>query len=179
MPTHLVRVGAFAQVGRFAPADAKVYPRGSRVIVRTDRGLEVGEVLAADAGDGPPLPTNGVLVRGMTVDDELLAARLERNRLQALEACQRTLEKRGLTVTLIDGETLFDGRGVYFYFLGEPPARLEALTAELADVFDAEVQFQAFAATLMKGCGPDCGAADHSGGHCTNCDTGCAVAKTR
>lgn len=178
MPTHLVRVGAFAQVGRFATADATVFPRGSRVIVRTARGLEVGCVLTAETESGIPRPTNGVLVRGMTVDDELLAARLERNRPQALESCQRKLDQRGLAVTLIDGETLFDGRGVYFYFLGEPPSGLDALIAELAEAFDAEVQFQAFASALMSGCGPDCGAADH-GGSCAGCETSCAVGKAR
>src|SRR5262245_33995869 len=117
MPNHLVRVGAFAQVGRFTPADAAVFPRGARVIVRTARGLEIGTVLASEAVEGPLLPTNGVLLRGMTIDDELLAARLERNKHQALEACQQKLNERGEGATLIDGETLFDGRGVYFYFL--------------------------------------------------------------
>ena len=33
------------QVGRFAAVDAVRYPRRSRVIVRTRRGLELGEVL--------------------------------------------------------------------------------------------------------------------------------------
>lgn len=177
MPTHLVRVGAFAQIGRFAAADATLYPRGSRVIVRTARGLEVGEVLAADTAEGPPLPSNGVLLRGMTVEDELLAARLDRNKREALEACQRRLDARGLAVTLIDGEALFDGRGVYFYFLGAPPEDWEALTGELGDAFDAQVQFKAFATTLTQGCGPHCGLEDHSGGGCASCETGCAVGK--
>ena len=42
---HLVRVGAMGQVGRFAAVDAVRYPRRSRVIVRTRRGLEIGDVL--------------------------------------------------------------------------------------------------------------------------------------
>ena len=42
---HLVRVGAMGQVGRFAAVDAVRYPRHSRVIVRTRRGLEMGDVL--------------------------------------------------------------------------------------------------------------------------------------
>ena len=41
---HLVRVGAMGQVGRFAAVDAVRYPRRSRVIVRTRRGLELGDV---------------------------------------------------------------------------------------------------------------------------------------
>jgi hypothetical protein len=34
------------QVGRFAAVDAVRYPRHCRVIVRTRRGLEIGDVLA-------------------------------------------------------------------------------------------------------------------------------------
>ena len=43
---HLVRVGNLGHVGRFASAEALRYPRRARVVVRTRRGLEVGEVLS-------------------------------------------------------------------------------------------------------------------------------------
>ena len=43
---HLVRFGLLGHVGRFAAVDAVRYPRRARVIVRSGRGLEVGEVLA-------------------------------------------------------------------------------------------------------------------------------------
>lgn len=179
MIPHLVRVGAFAQVGRFVPADATVYPRGARVVVRTSRGLEIGEVLAYESNEGSPQPANGALLRGMTIDDELLAARLDRNKHQALDACQRRIEQLNLGLTLIDGETLFDGRGVYFYFLGEPPAELEGLTAELADAFDAHVQFQAFADALTGGCGPDCGQSADGDSGCGACQSPCAAKAAR
>jgi hypothetical protein len=40
------------QVGRFTAVDAVRYPRRSRVIVRTRRGLEIGEVLTPPKDDG-------------------------------------------------------------------------------------------------------------------------------
>ena len=46
---HLVRVGALGHVGRFTAVDAVRYPRDTRVVVRTGRGLEVGEILAPPA----------------------------------------------------------------------------------------------------------------------------------
>ena len=45
---HLLRVGAMAHVGWFRSTDAVRYPRGARVIVRTARGMERGEVLGHD-----------------------------------------------------------------------------------------------------------------------------------
>jgi hypothetical protein len=101
---------------------------------------------------------------------------LERNRHEAFEACCRRLGELGVTTTLVDVEHLFDGRGLYFYFLGQPPDEVEQLTAELAEVYDANVQFRRFAETLTAGCGPDCGTEGAAGGGCSSCATGCAVA---
>lgn len=178
---HFVRVGLFGQVGRFRSIDSARYPRGSRVVVRTVRGVELGDVLgAADGGGGENgerfFGADGTILRRMTVEDQLLEARLERNRHDAFEACSRRLGELGIAVPLVDVEHLFDGRGLYFYFLGTPPTEVDALTAELADIYDANVQFRRFAETLVAGCGPDCGTEHAGGGGCSSCATGCAVA---
>ena len=71
----------------------------------------------------------------------------------------------------------FDGQTLVFYFLGETSPELEALTAELADLYEAKVQFRKFAEAVTEGCGPGCGTADAPGGGCgTSCGTSCAVA---
>src|SRR5206468_10275633 len=70
--SHLVRVGVMGNVGRFASPDAVHYPRGARVIVRTTRGLETGEVLSNGADASPDLlNADGALLRAMTVEDAL------------------------------------------------------------------------------------------------------------
>lgn len=174
---HLVRVGAMGQVGRFAAGDARHYPRHSRVIVRTRRGLEVGLVLALpDGRDDPRGFADGELLRGVTVQDELLLARLERDRQQAYAACAALLAKHGVPAVLVDVEHLFDGQGLFFYFLGEVPAELETYTEELAEAYEANVQFRKFTETLIEGCGPGCGTEEAKGqGGCDSC-TSCAVA---
>lgn len=172
---HLVRVGAIGHVGRFRAMDGARHVRGVRVIVRTARGLECGEVLADD--DATATEADGPLLRRMTVQDELLAERLGRNRDAAYEACVRLLEERGSTATLLDVEHLFDGRGLYFYFLGEADPLGEAISAELADAYDAEAKFGAFADAVENGCGPGCGTAEAENGCGTagGCST-CAIA---
>ena|ERR1700676_280890 len=173
---HLVRVGALGHVGRFTAVDATSYPRGTRVVVRTARGMEVGEVLSP-AADAPARgEADGSILRGMTIEDQLLEARLERNRQEAYTACAGWLGSRGLAATLVDVEQLFDGRRLFFYFLGDPPAEMEALTGQLAEVYDAAAQISRFAATLTEGCGPGCGTSEAPGGGCGSCGTGCAVA---
>jgi cell fate regulator YaaT (PSP1 superfamily) len=171
-----------ADVGAFGSADATRYPRDSRVIVRTRRGLEIGQVLAPPDDAAPRAPNasadtvDGTIVRGMTVEDQLLEARLERNRLAASEACAVELATRQWPTVLLDVEHLFDGETLVFYFLGEMPPELDTLTAELAEAYDAKAQFRSFVETVTTGCGPGCGTDEATGGGCGSCATGCAVA---
>ena len=171
---HLVRVGALGHVGHFTAVDAVRYPRAARVVVRTGRGLEVGEVLAPPADGEDASPAVGSILRGLTAEDQLLSARLELNRQAAYEACAARLRELPSGPVLMDVEHLFDGRTLIFYFLGELTAEVEALTAELAEVYEAQAQFRRFADAVNEGCGPGCGTDTAAG--CKTCVTGCAVA---
>jgi cell fate regulator YaaT (PSP1 superfamily) len=173
---HFVRVGLLGHVGRFAATDAARYPRGARVVCRTARGLEAGEVLAPAEDD---MAADGSLLRRITVEDDLLLDRLARHRDEAYHACAAKIAERGLPVVLIDVEHLFDGASLFFYFLGEVTPELDAITVELADLYDAQVQFQKFADTLTQGCGPNCGTAEAAGQGCSSggCST-CTMLKT-
>jgi cell fate regulator YaaT (PSP1 superfamily) len=173
---HFVRVGAIGHVGRFTAVDAVRYPRGLRVIVRTSRGLETGEVLAPCDEAVARGESDGAILRAVTVEDQLLESRLEKNRDRAFIACQRRLGELGLGATLLDVEHLFDGRSLFFYFLGEVTAEVEAFTQQLAEAYDSVAKFRQFADTMTAGCGPGCGTEEASGQGCTSCATGCAVA---
>lgn len=169
---HLVRVGALGAVGSFTSVDAVLYPRASRVVVRTGRGLEVGEVLAGPDAE-THLDSDGSILRGITVEDDLLLARLERNRAEAYEACANRLAELNLSVALMDVEQLFDARTLVFYFLGEMTPEVAAVTAELADLYESRVQIQKFVDAVNEGCGPGCGTDAAAG--CKTCVAGCAI----
>ena len=126
---HLVRVGVMGEIGRFQPVDAVRYPRSSRVIVRTRRGLEIGEILVPDA-DGNSAEPEGTILRRMTTEDNLLESRLLKNRSEAFAACSARLAELASPPVLLDVEHLFDGRSLYFYFLGEIRPEVEAITNE-------------------------------------------------
>jgi cell fate regulator YaaT (PSP1 superfamily) len=171
---HIVRVGALGHVGRFAAVDAARYPRRCRVIVRTGRGLEIGEVLTPPDEERPSRDGDGIILRGMTIEDQLLEARLLKNKQAAYDACQSRLQELNLPAVLMDVEHLFDGQTLVFYFLGEQPAEIEPLLAELTELYDAQVQFRSFTDAVTVGCGPACGTETATG--CGSCSTGCAVA---
>jgi hypothetical protein len=182
------------QIGRFAAVDAIGYRRHHRVIVRTRRGLETGEILVPPETVTTGVPTTGILatgalnlgvepdrvdgqiLRGMTPQDQLLEARLGTRRQAAYTACVELLEQRKLTDLLIDVEHLFDGQGLYFYFLGEVTPELDKITSQLAETYEAKVQFRKFTETLLAGCGPNCGTEAAAGqGGCESCSH-CEVA---
>jgi cell fate regulator YaaT (PSP1 superfamily) len=159
-------------IGRFSPAEPILFPRGTRVICRTVRGLELGEVVAPVTRDGA---ADGQLLRGATLQDELIASRLQQHRDEAFQACSRMLMENGLGVELIDVEHLFDGQSLYFYFLGENTRALESVTAQFVGVYTGKVQFERFHDALTNGCGPDCGTESAAGGCGTSGCSTCAV----
>jgi hypothetical protein len=172
----LVRVGVLGHVGRFTSVDGARYPRAARVVCRTRRGLEVGEVLS-DLEPAASFDSDGSVLRRVSVEDDLLLARLQKNKDEAYAACTSLLSQRGISAVLMDVEHLFDGRSLYFYFLGDVTPEIESVTTELAATYDSAVQFQKFADTLTHGCGPGCGTEEAAGGGCGSggCST-CSVA---
>ena len=171
---HFVRFGILGHVGRFAAEGAARFPRGTRVVCRTRRGLEVGEVLSPlDTTDRDEL--HGTLLRRMTIEDDLLLARLDRNRSEAFIACESRLRDRGIPAVLVDVEHLFDGQSLFFYFLGGESPEIAELTSELAEAYEATAQFRKFTDTLAQGCGPGCGTAEAENGCGTGACSTCAA----
>ena len=115
----------------------------------------------------------------MTVEDELLAARLEKNKDEAFTACTRLLAERKIAAALIEVEPLFDSRSLYFYFLGAVTPQLEAITGSLSQAYEAKIELRKFAETVVAGCGPDCGTEAAVGAGCESggC-AGCSIAGT-
>ncbi|MDZ4657437.1 MAG: PSP1 C-terminal domain-containing protein [Bythopirellula sp.] len=176
MGYHLVRYSLLGHIGRFVAADAIRYPRHARVIVRSPRGLEIGEVLATPEPSTDLAETDGQILRRVTVEDDLLSARLEKHRHEAFAACCDLLTDAEIPAVLVDVEHLFDGQGLFFYFLGEVPKSAEPVMQQLADLYETTVEFRKFADTLAEGCGPGCGTEEAKGqGGCASC-TSCAVA---
>lgn len=173
---HLVRIGLMGHVGRFASVDGVRYARNTRVICRTARGLETGQVLSSSEANGHQ--HDGDLIRKLSVQDELLLTRLEKHRDEAFQACAQLIAERQMPVALVDVEHLFDGQSLYFYFLGDVTPELEAITGDLAATYETKVRFQQFAETLVAGCGPGCGTEEAAGQGCsTGTCSSCAVAQ--
>ncbi len=177
MQQHLVRFGVMGWIGRFGSAEALQYAPGDRVICRSFRGLEIGDVLNDQVVD-ESLAHCGEILRPVAAEDRLIVTRLNKHRLRAIDACGRMLAERGISTLLLDAEQTFDGKNLFFYFMGDVTPEIEAITAELAETYEAKVQMRKFTDLVIHGCGPECGAgaAKCGTGGCAGCGAkgGCA-----
>ena len=159
----LCELGPWGTSGGSPPSMPCATREGARVIVRTGRGLETGEVLAPCES---PVE-RGQRRRGHSAGND---GRGPASRSAAGEEsrprfglCQRRLRDLGVAATLTDVELLFDGRSLYFYFLGEVTPAVEAITQKLAETYDSVAELRKFADTMTAGCGPGCGTEEPPG----------------
>ena len=99
MPKYVVRSGVMRALGVFNPGRDDAYSRGQQVIVRTDRGLEVGEVLTEATEHvlrSMNNPGYGQILRVMTTDDVREQARLSEQEVREFDSL-RAVDRPGKT----------------------------------------------------------------------------------
>lgn len=145
---YLVRYGVPGHVGRFGSIARLACQRGDRVVIATDRGQELGEVLvtpdAMSASDTRP-PAGEVIERLEAEEAERTAAELRSLAAEHLECV--TSEVAGMVPGLIvlDAELLFDRQTLVVYHSSRPMELLGRVAAELAERLNVpRVQFEAW-----------------------------------
>ncbi len=145
MANYIVRFGAMRLLGVFSPTDDRPYSRGARVIVKTERGLEVGEVLceatprAVAALSSPP---KGQILRVMTAEDANELKRIQAHQGQKFRVCQECIAKLGLEMELVDVEHLFGGERVIVYYLADGRVDFRELVRMLASEFQTRIEMR-------------------------------------
>lgn len=145
MPTYIARHGTVRFLGEFAPEGEAAYRRGQHVILRTDRGLEAGEILSVSTPETLrllPEPTRGQIVRSQTGDDRAELARLAEREEAAFHACKRFIGERKLQMDLIDVEHLFGGERLVFFFVAEKRVDFRELVRDLAREFRTRIEMR-------------------------------------
>jgi hypothetical protein len=186
----LVHHGAAGHVGRFRSADGDGCTRGDAVVVRSQRGLELGRVLAAAELQRLPFPDGfvGELVRRASAEDFSLA---ERGRATGLELCaagERLAVASGLPLAVLDAEVLLDGRQAVLHVLKLAACDEGPWLADLGDRHGMILRLHDLAreepakddehgctACGAEGCGGGgCGSCGSDGGGCSSCSSGAA-----
>ncbi|HTU18965.1 MAG TPA: regulatory iron-sulfur-containing complex subunit RicT [Gemmataceae bacterium] len=140
----IVRHGAMRFLGTF-DADTDSYARGQEIVVRTERGLELGQILCPASPRAVELiaePTRGRIVRLLTDRDRDDRERLRRIEESELETCVRFVEQRHLQMELVDVEHLFGGERIIFYFLAEKRVDFRELVKDLAREYQTRIEMR-------------------------------------
>ena len=142
---YVVRYGVMRSLGVFTTGRGDTYGRGDRVIARTDRGLESGEILceATDAVvEKMTDPRRGQVLRAMSTDDERDAQRLSEQQAREFELCRERITALSLPMELVDVEHLFGGERIVIYYLSENRVDFRDLVKVLASEFQTRIEMR-------------------------------------
>jgi cell fate regulator YaaT (PSP1 superfamily) len=142
---HVVRYGTMRVLGHFVSGNGNGYPRGCRVVMRTERGLEVGEVLCPAGertGEFLTDTQGGQVLRALTADDERELDRIRDGERGEFDLARRMVRERNLQMELVDIEHLFGGERVVLYYLSEKRVDFRELVKNLASEFQTRVEMR-------------------------------------
>jgi len=145
MPRYVVRFSSIRQLGLFNTSRDDTYLRGTRVIVRTKRGLESGEILceATERAEADLKEAEGgQILRAMSADDSNDMSRLHAQERSEFEFCNRAIAELKLEMQVVDVEHVFGGERVVVYYLSENRVDFRELVKVLAAEFQTRIEMK-------------------------------------
>jgi cell fate regulator YaaT (PSP1 superfamily) len=132
-------------LGVFATRGGDKFARSQNVIARTNRGLEVGEVLCEATDEVVAQlqdPPHGQILRDMTPEDSNEWHHLQLGERDEFERCQSHVALLGLPMQLVDIEHMFGGERSVIYYLSEQRVDFRELVKDLAADFQTRIEMR-------------------------------------
>jgi len=169
---YLVSHGCAGEFARFRAME--LFRRGDRVVVRSQRGLELGEVLCKCTARHTESLRDGFvgeLLRRASSEDETIAAGLNERGQRLFEDGRRLAGELGLPLEIFDVEITLDGHQVVLYHVRWQECDERPLVSALSRKYETLVALRDLGLPAgASGCGrPDCGSKE---GGCSTCSTG-------
>ncbi|MFO1019676.1 MAG: regulatory iron-sulfur-containing complex subunit RicT [Planctomycetales bacterium] len=143
---YVVRYGLSRHLGEFLFKGSNPIERNTNVIIRTDRGVEWGEVLCAATdrtreylglqSDG------GNILRESNMDDFLARDQIWRKERDEFNGCKQLIAEHKLQMQLVDVEHLFGEERLVFYYLSENRIDFRELVKALARQFHTRIEMR-------------------------------------
>jgi cell fate regulator YaaT (PSP1 superfamily) len=144
-PTAIVRYGAMGLLGRFI-CMLSPWRCGQRVVIKSERGQEIGTLLCAWGGCGSPSGVSpqirGEVLRGVTHADEVEARHLAESERREFAFSKECAAKRALPMKMVAVEHLFGGDRIIFHFVSESRVDFRALVRDLAHEFQTRIEMR-------------------------------------
>ena len=161
-PSVVIRYGIMAHLGQFRHNLTPPPARGVNVVIRTDRGVELGEVMtvvADDAGDGQitparleehirangpdyPFRRDGKILRLANPQDLIDQRHLNSSATDERKFCAQEIKDMKLDMKLVAVEHLLGGERIIFYFLAEHRVDFRDLVHKLASQYHTRIEMR-------------------------------------
>jgi cell fate regulator YaaT (PSP1 superfamily) len=162
--TMVVRYGYLKLIGEFQSDIKEKVGCGSRVVVRTSRGVEMAEMLTTVCGNGGcnksitretllnyidqsggrdfPFSDSGRVLRLATPQDMSEQQRLDSQRGEYLKISRSMVEVHRVPMKIVDVEFLLGGEKVVFYFVSEHRVDFRSLVRDMAHQLHARIDLR-------------------------------------
>jgi cell fate regulator YaaT (PSP1 superfamily) len=145
-PAYVVRYGQMRFLGEFeGVAAGQAYVRGQRVVVRSDRGTELGEVLCPATERTARLlerAARGEILRPSTAEDLAAEDGMTEIRKAGFNACLEFIARRRLQMDLVDVEVILGRERIVFYYLSEKRVDFRELVKDLARAMQSRIEMR-------------------------------------
>lgn len=145
MPKYVVRYGVMRHLGVFSSRGRDRYARGHRVIARTGRGQEAGEVLCEATEhvlSQMEDPRTGQILRQVTQDDDVEIGHIADQATRDRQVCQQRIDELQLAMKIVDLERVYGGERVVVYYLADDRVDFRELVKHLAKDLQTRVEMR-------------------------------------
>lgn len=143
---YVVRYGATRNVAEFTAKGQHAFSRSASVIIRSDRGVEWGWVLAPATEQTREYlggaEERGSILREASLDDEQKLSEIRERERAEFDGCREMIRERRLAMELVDVEHLFGDERVIFYYLAEKRVDFRELVKALAKRFHTRIEMR-------------------------------------
>ena len=160
----VVRYGFLKEIGEFPSDITQKVGCGTKLILRTDRGTEIGEMLTTLCGNGGcnksitrdklldyieksggrdyPFTESGRVLRVATVQDLAEQARLDENHHKHLALARELTLRHNLNMKIVDVEHVLGGERILFYFISEHRIDFRSMVRDLAHDLHTRIEMR-------------------------------------
>lgn len=133
-------------VGEFSARPDDEFSRNCEVLVRSDRGIEWGQVLCPATEKTRAYLNSkksaGRILRAAHDQDLKSRDELEEKERREFAVCGEMVARRKLQMQLVDVEHIFGGERIIFYYLAENRVDFRELVKELAREFSTRIEMR-------------------------------------
>lgn len=119
--------------------------KGDQVIIRSNRGIEFGEVITKvrEVTDDVPIENLGEILRKATVDDKEKQRKINNEMIPVeFKFCQKKIKEHNLLMKLASVEHLYGTKKIIFYYLANGRVDFRELVKDLAKEYQARIEMK-------------------------------------